>query len=396
MSLSDLPSPKWVASGKQVILKSDFQKIEEAILEPQPRAAMPSLVLVDVGTIRVEAQIDSPAKVGFSGFSNIYEPASPLNGGLSDEKYRSNTSNVSCIFGSGDLWGTEQIAQWYAIFGLAQDIDTSFTLKAMPYLRVKNQTGQIIKTGTIVTPATGRNYGFTDNEFAGSLIYVLSGVSKGLLRTITANGLDTDTTVTYSGVALSLTAGDWFIIFPPGTNFRRLGDIFNNAAGDIERIDDIIAGKFPYHFNTIGTTYWVAPLSFASDKTVQGSGTGGGGGGGGGDGATYGGSAGINGKGKGQVPLSPVAGTVYLITIGINGNGGTVGNSGSAGGTSSIGSLFVCVGGSQGSAGTSSTGTGIPGLPSPIYGDGFGFGGDGGDYNLPGNNGGSGSIDIDL
>jgi hypothetical protein len=88
--------------------------------------------------------------------------------------------------------------------------------------------------GTNVTPATGIGYGFTTDEFAGGLIYFISGASKGLIRTITANNNDSTTggTVTYSGAALSVSAGDWFIILPP-TNFRWLGDILNKSTGDI-------------------------------------------------------------------------------------------------------------------------------------------------------------------
>jgi hypothetical protein len=47
------------------------------------------------------------------------------------------------------------------------------------------------------------------------------------LREITANVMDTDTKITYSGTALAVAAGDWFIVLPP-TNFRWVGSIFND------------------------------------------------------------------------------------------------------------------------------------------------------------------------
>ncbi|RLA88132.1 MAG: hypothetical protein DRG58_08820, partial [Deltaproteobacteria bacterium] len=71
---------------------------------------------------------------------------------------------------------------------------------------------------------------------ANAKLLVLSGTSKGLIRTITANNNDNGTggTITYSGSALTMTQGDWFIVLP-NTNFRYLGMILNNASSNIER-----------------------------------------------------------------------------------------------------------------------------------------------------------------
>lgn len=226
-----IPNPKWDEAGPQVILKSDFQDIEQAILG-QPLVRMqPSLIYVGVATIRVEATADCPAETALTGMPNIMNPVCQVSGGLSDGKTRSISANVSCIV-PDNIWGDEQSSQWYAVFAIAGDDDTAFTLKAMPFMRVKSQTGQAIKCGTLVDPSAGLDYGFTEDEFVGGLLYFLTGDSRGLMRSISANDVDTDTRITYTGDALIVAQDDWFIILPP-TNFRLIGTFLNNAAGNI-------------------------------------------------------------------------------------------------------------------------------------------------------------------
>jgi hypothetical protein len=166
---------------------------------------------------------------------NILNHNCQVDGGLSDAGIRSIAANVSCIFGAGGLYGTtqtEKISQWYLIYAVAADDDTDFELKAMPIMRVKSQTGQAIKTGTLTTPATGIDYGFTDDDLLAGKLYFLTGDSKGLMRAISANDVDTDTRITYTGAALTVAAGDWFVVLPP-TNFRLVGTIFNDSSGNI-------------------------------------------------------------------------------------------------------------------------------------------------------------------
>ncbi len=233
--IADLPNPKWEpGTGRQVILKSDHKNVEYGVLEVPGLIQVPNITWIDITAIKVPATADSPAAVLMSGFPNILHPGAFISGGLTDGKYRVNVADVSMDFDVGaSLWGTEKVSQWYLLYALAGNADAVFTVKAMPFLRVKSQTGQVIKTGTLVTPASGINYGFAANEMAGGKIYFLTGASGGLLRTITANGVDTDTTITYSGDALSVSAGDWFVILPPGTNFRLVGTIFNDVSSNI-------------------------------------------------------------------------------------------------------------------------------------------------------------------
>jgi hypothetical protein len=235
--LKDLPHAKWVAAGKQLILKGDFVDIESAILEVMAIAKQPpNITWVDAATVRVPATADSEAAAVMTGFPNVLHPGQFVSGGLTDGGIRKNSSNVSLIFGvGGAMWGNEKASQWYVIYALAANADTTFTIKAMPFMRVKSQASQVISLGTLVTPATGIGYGFTANELVGGAIYVLSGASQGLLRTISANNNNNTTggTVTYSGAALSLAAGDWFVVLPPGTNFRWIGSIFNSSGSAI-------------------------------------------------------------------------------------------------------------------------------------------------------------------
>lgn len=235
--LIDLPQEKWGSgTGRQVILKGDFSKVEMAILQSFGIMRPPNLEWLDATEIKVPATADCPAQVMMIGFPNILHPGLFVDGGLTDGRYRENTAAATLDFDlSASLWGTEKFSQWYLIYALAGNADTAFTLKAMPFMRVKSQASQIISLGTLMTPATGIGYGLTTNALAGGLVYVLAGASRGLMRTISANNNDNTTggTITYTGAALTLAAGDWFVVLPPAVNFRWLGDIFNKSGGDI-------------------------------------------------------------------------------------------------------------------------------------------------------------------
>jgi len=226
-----------VVFGRQPIVKADFLALEEAIAGQPSVRMQPPLVYVDAGTVRIEATADCPAEMAMTGLPNILNYNVQVDGGLSDSKIRSAVANVPCILGAGGLYGTTQTeknSQWYLVYALAADADTDYELKAMPIMRVKSQTGQAIKCGTTQTPASGINYAFTDDDLAGGLVYFLTGDSKGLMRDISANDVDTDTRITYTGAALTVAVGDWFVVLPPATNFRMVGTFFNNSAGNID------------------------------------------------------------------------------------------------------------------------------------------------------------------
>jgi hypothetical protein len=247
MGLIDLPQEKWGSgTGRQVILKGDFAKTQAAILQGFGIMAPPTIEWMDATEIKVPATADCPAQVMMTGFPNILHPGLFVGGGLTDGRYRENTALVTMDFDlAASRWGTEKASQWYLIYALAGNADAVFTLKAMPHMRVKSQASLVISLGTLTTPATGVGYGFTTDELIGGAIYVLTGASRGLIRTITANNNDNGTggTITYSGTALTLAAGDWFVVLPPATNFRLVGTIFNNSSGNIvkfRRLGNII------------------------------------------------------------------------------------------------------------------------------------------------------------
>jgi hypothetical protein len=231
-----VPNAKWQpGTGAQVILKEDMVAFEDAMLTQGTVRMQPYLVWVDAGTVRVEATADSPAAMQFTGIPNIISPVVQVSGGLSDGKTRTVTANVSCVLASGGLYGSEKSSQWYVVYALAGDSDTDFTLKAMPVMRVKSQAVQVISTGLLATPATGIGYGFTTDELIDGMVYFLTGASRGLMRTILANNNNNTNagTIEYSGAALTVAAGDWFVVFPPSTNFRMVGTFFNDSGGDI-------------------------------------------------------------------------------------------------------------------------------------------------------------------
>jgi hypothetical protein len=229
-----------VVFGRQVICKEDFRYLEAAILGQPGVRMQPPLVWVSNTTVRVKATADCLAETALTGLPNILNSSVQVSGGLSDGKIRSNASDVSCDLSSGGLYGTtqtEKASQWYAVFAIAADDDTTFTLKAIPIMRVKSQAGQVISLGTLVTPATGIGYGFTTDELIDGKVYFLTGASIGLVRTISANNNDDATggTITYSGAGLTMSAGDWFIVLPPATNFRLIGTVFNNSSSHIQQ-----------------------------------------------------------------------------------------------------------------------------------------------------------------
>jgi hypothetical protein len=231
MSLIHLPQAKWASgTGRQVILKSDFEKIEQAVLEGFQLALAPPLEYVDQASLRVNATGDCKARVLVCGFPSPVHPGQWVSAGLADGRYRENSTALTLNFAtSGHIWGTEKANQWYTVYALAGASDTSFTLKAMPVMRVSSQATQIItlrnngNTGDI-------GYGLSANELADGKILVLSGASRGLIRLITANNTDNGTagTITYGGSALTLAQGDWFMVLP-NTNFRCLGMVFNGS-----------------------------------------------------------------------------------------------------------------------------------------------------------------------
>ena len=235
MSLMYLPQAKWGSgTGRQVILKGDFAKLEAAVLEGFGLTRPPALEYVDSATVRVEATADCQAKVMLGGFPSPLARGQWVAGGLSDGRYRENAAPVSLnLATAGQLWGSEKASQWYAVYAIAGANDAIFALKAMPVLRAASQDNQTI---TLRNNANGANigYGFTANELAGAGLLILSGASRGLIRGITANNDDNTTagTLTYGGAALSLAQGDWGIVLP-NTNFLYLGMLLNDAGSNL-------------------------------------------------------------------------------------------------------------------------------------------------------------------
>lgn len=392
-----------VISARQKITKEDLNELQNYILQQQQARLTPPLVRVDNATVRIEATADCPAQTMFVGIPNILNPENCTSGDLSDTKRRSVTTNVSMNFAAGDLWGAEKASQFYAILAKADNTDTGFVLKAMPWIRVKAQVGQTINFGTNLNASVSIGYGFTADEFVGGKIYFMTGASKGLMRTITANsnGATVPGTVTYSGDALSLSQGDWFIILPP-TNFRWIGDVFNSASSNIDSIiHNLIFGLPYYTWQTAGTYDWVCPFTWGDPGWYSALADGAGGGGNGGSG-TPGVNGGGGGGGSEQVKdylLSLTAGTVYTITIGAaaaatslgavlvlsaganGGNptggaaGGTGGNAGADGDTGATGNGGDGGGGIWGHGGPGAVGSTAT---SGKNGGGFGAGGGGG------------------
>lgn len=237
--LDSLPKAKWVDIDEQPILKTDFVDIETAILQLAGIGAsvLPTLIWNDTTSVRIKASSDTPAGVIMSGFPDVDNLGQWVDAGLTDGNYRENDSNTDMDFDtSTTFWGNEKSSQWYAVFAVAGDSDDVFTLKAAPILRVSSQATQTI---TLRNSLNGANigYGWATDSLSGYQLYFLSGSSKGLLREVSANNNDNTTggTITYTGSALTVAAGDWFIALPSDTNFRWLGDFWNNSSGHIQQ-----------------------------------------------------------------------------------------------------------------------------------------------------------------
>jgi hypothetical protein len=235
MALIHLPQSKWASgTGRQVILKSDFDKIERALLEGFELTGGPALEYVDQGAVRVNATADCQARVLLCGFPSPLHRGQWLDAGLSDGRYRENAVPAELDFAAaGSLWGTEKPNQWYCVYALAGDSDAIFSLRAMPVLRVASQADQVISLRNNANSGT-IGYGFEADELAGGAVLVLTGASRGLARSITANNADNGTggTVTYGGAGLTLAQGDWFVALP-GANFRYLGMVLNGGDGNL-------------------------------------------------------------------------------------------------------------------------------------------------------------------
>ncbi len=253
MGLIHVPQSKWGSgTGRQVILKSDHDKVEKAVVKLADLAYCPDLQWVDATQVKLPATADCKARVMLCAFPSPLHRGLFVDGDLSDGKYREVSSDAVMNFDTAsNLWGSEKASQWYVAYALAAAADTTFTLKALPAMRFSSQVSQVItlrncgNTGDI-------GYGLVTNELANAKLLVLSGASKGQIRTITANNNDNGTagTITYSGTALTLAQGDWLMVLP-NTNFRYLGMIFNDAGSNIVRfykdgpaevLNDITAG----------------------------------------------------------------------------------------------------------------------------------------------------------
>ena len=268
-------------------------------------------------------------------------------------------------------------------------LDTTFALKAMPFCRVKSQASQTISLGTNGTPATGIGYGWDTDSLAGYILYFMSGASRGLMRVVSANNNNNGTggTITYTGDALTVAAGDSFIILPSDTNFRLLGDIYNNASSNItinRTVGNCSSGIIETTFNG-----WLNPM-WARKIYVSGCGGGAGGATGGGNGGGGGGSGKCAVKVEIGLP-DGMAGAFYNLTIGA---GGSVGL---AGGTTSFGAAFSLpgggapssnIGGASGGDGGAAGGDGEQSTGCEFGGKGasgmFGPAGAGGDYQAAG------------
>jgi hypothetical protein len=235
MALIHLPQAKWASgTGRQIILKSDFDKIEQAVVEGFGLAHHPSLEYLSASQVRVNATPDCKARVMLNGFPSPLHRGVLVDGGLCDGRYRENATPATLdMAGAGSLWGTEKAGQWYGVLAVAGVGDTTFALKGMPLMRVSSQATQII---TLRNNANTANigYGFTADELVDGKILVLTGTSRGLMRAITANNSDNGLagTITYGGSPLSLAPGDWFAVLPE-INFRALGMILNDAGSNL-------------------------------------------------------------------------------------------------------------------------------------------------------------------
>jgi hypothetical protein len=236
MALMDLPQAKWGGgTGRQVILKSDFAKIEEALVESFQVKGNLSLRYAGPHQVEVNATGDCKARVMLCGFpSPVHRGLWVDGGGLTDGRYRVNAAPETLDWEvSGHLWGREKSNQWYCVYALAGPTETLFSLKAMPVMRVSSQTAQTITLRNNANSAD-IGYGFRTDELANARILMLTGASRGVVRPITANNSDNGTggTISYGGSPLTVATGDWFVVLP-NTNFRYLGMVFNDEASNL-------------------------------------------------------------------------------------------------------------------------------------------------------------------
>jgi hypothetical protein len=235
MALIHLPQAKWNSgTGRQVILKGDFDKIEQAVVESFELTQSPALEYLSASQVQVNATLDCKARIMLSGFPSPLHRGGLVDGGLSDGRYRENAAPALLDLAvAGSLWGTEKASQWYCVLAVAGSADTTFMLKAMPLMRASSQATQII---TLRNNANTANigYGLATGELVDGKILILTGASRGLMRAITANNNDNATsgTITYGGSVLTLAQGDWFAVLPK-TNFRSLGMILNDASNNV-------------------------------------------------------------------------------------------------------------------------------------------------------------------
>jgi hypothetical protein len=239
VGIENLPKAKWYESGKQPGIKPDMVDIEVGLLQSFGLAGTPKTQWVDATSVKVPATADDPATVMLCGYPSVLHPGRFITGGLTDGRYRVISADATLDFDLADSrWGVEKTSQWYGVYAIAGDAETAFTLKAMPFMRIKSQASQVISLGNLTTPSTGIGYGFTANGLVGYKLYFISGASMGLVREISANNDDSGTagTITYGGTALTLAEGDWFVVLP-AMNFALLGEIFNKSDSDIREFE---------------------------------------------------------------------------------------------------------------------------------------------------------------
>jgi|UniRef100_A0A7V6A1B5 hypothetical protein len=246
MALIDLPQAKWNSgTGRQVILKGDFDKIEQAVVESFELTRSPGLEYLSASRVQVNATPDCKARVMLTGFPSPLHRGVLVDGGLSDGRYRENAAPAILDLAlTGSLWGARKASQWYAVLAVAGAGDTTFTLKGMPLVRVSTQASQTI---TLRNNANTANigYGFAANELVDSKILMLTGASRGAIRAVTGNNSDNGAsgTLTYGGSALSLAQGDWFVVLP-NTNFRFLGMILQDGSSNLVPFDQEGSASF--------------------------------------------------------------------------------------------------------------------------------------------------------
>jgi len=275
MGLAELPKSKWSQGDKQPILLQDWIDLEGAVLETLAVLGGPGLEWVDATAVKVPATLGSPARVLMCGFPNVLSPGQFVHDGLCDGKYRENTGDASVDFDiSGTFWGSETANTWYAVYAVAADGASQFNLKAMPFVRVKEDSGNALTLGKHIAPNQNCAYYFATDELVGGRIYVLLGSARGEMREITANqesgGVET---ITYAGNSLGLSQGDWVAILPPNTNFRLVGAFFNNSSSHIDEFTQrrqVVMWATPKNLTTAAEAAAAAPpiagLQYVGDK----------------------------------------------------------------------------------------------------------------------------------